>query len=114
MSVSDNVFDTKQGRLHIIDVSGLKYHRINWMPYFDQSNCVLFVASLSCYDQSLLEDPTINRMADTIVLFEQIANHVHLKRSKLIIFLNKKDLYEKKVKRVGIKQFFPEYEGFRY
>jgi GTPase SAR1 family protein len=111
MSVSDNVFETKDGKIHLIDVSGLKYHRMNWMQYFDKCHCVLFVVSLSCYDQTLIEDPTINRMADSFVLFEQIANHAQLKRSKMIIFMNKKDLYEKKVKRVSIKQFFPEYEG---
>ncbi len=67
--------------------------------------------SLSCYDQNLVEEPTVNRMADSIVLFEQIANNKQLKNSKMIIFMNKKDLYEKKVKRVNIKDYFPEYDG---
>jgi hypothetical protein len=59
----------------------------------------------------MIEDSTINRMADSIVLFEQIANHAMLKEAKIILFMNKKDVYEKKVKKIPIKGFFPEFEG---
>jgi hypothetical protein len=111
-SVSDNVFDIKPKRIHLIDVSGLKYHRFHWLKWFDNVHCVLFVVSLSCYDQMMIEDSTINRMADSIVLFEQVANHPMLKNSKIILFMNKKDVYEKKVKKIPIKGFFPEFEGF--
>jgi hypothetical protein len=89
----------------------LKHHRKSWLSYFDDVSTVLFVASLSSYDQNLFEDPTINRMVDAIVLFDQMTNHPLLKKLDFVLFLNKRDLYEKKVKAIPISKFFPEYRG---
>jgi hypothetical protein len=100
--------------VHFYDVSGLKYHRTQWISYFDQVNCILFVTSLSSYDQVLVEDPTINRMADSIVLFDQMSNHPLLKDATFILFLNKRDIYQKKVKKIPIAKFFPDYKGARF
>ncbi|KAJ3313421.1 guanine nucleotide-binding protein subunit alpha [Boothiomyces sp. JEL0838] len=48
-------------------------------------------------------------MVDSLVLFEQIVNHPLLDKPSFVLFLNKKDLYEKKIQRVDIKDYFPEY-----
>jgi hypothetical protein len=97
--------------VHFIDVSGLRHHRSSWLSYFDHSNAVVFVTSLSAYNQSLSEDSTINRMVDAIVLFEQLINNPLLMNLGFILFLNKLDLYKKKVKFVSISLTFPEYQG---
>ena len=110
-TVSDNVFQLTKNTIHIFDVSGLKHHRKLWLSYFDCVHSVLFVASLSAYDQVLVEDPTINRMSDALVLFEQMVNHSLLAKIDIILFLNKRDIYSKKVKQIPISKFFPEYQG---
>ena len=112
-TVSDTLFTVEGKGVHFIDVSGLKHHRKTWLSYFDNASTVLFVVSLSSYDQTLTEDTTINRMVDAIVLFDQMANHQLLKKIDFILFLNKKDLYEKKVRKVSIAKYFPEYQGIR-
>jgi signal recognition particle receptor subunit beta len=110
-SVSDTIFEIDGLKIHFYDVSGLKHHRKQWVPYFDNVTSILFVVALSSYDQTMAEDETVNRMADAIVLFEQIANHPLLSKPDLMIFFNKRDIYEKKVGKSWIQKYFPEYSG---
>ncbi|KAJ3335088.1 hypothetical protein HDU91_002371, partial [Kappamyces sp. JEL0680] len=50
-SISDTVFKVQSKNIHFIDVSGLKHHRKAWLSYFDDVHSILFVVSLSSYDQ---------------------------------------------------------------
>jgi hypothetical protein len=109
--VSDTVFQISGETLHVFDVSGLSHHRNGWISYFDDVNCVIFVASLSCYDQNMVEEEGVNRMVDSVVLFENMINHPLLKSTQFILFLNKKDVYEKKVQTKNIVDYFPNYKG---
>jgi hypothetical protein len=110
-AISDTVFNISGDKYHFYDVSGLKFHRTQWVSYFDKVHSVLFVTSLSCYDQMLAEDATINRMADAIVLFHQMVNHPLLKERSFVLFLNKQDIYTRKIRKIPIKKYFPEYSG---
>ncbi|KAJ3304740.1 hypothetical protein HDV03_002425 [Kappamyces sp. JEL0829] len=110
-SISDTVFTIDNQRLHIIDVSGLSYHRKQWISYFDDVRTVIFVANLASYDKMMIEDKTVNQMVDAIVLFEEIINHQLLAKKFVLLFLNKKDLYEKKIKKRSIAEYFPQYRG---
>ncbi|KAJ3256081.1 hypothetical protein HK103_005764 [Boothiomyces macroporosus] len=62
-------------------------------------------------DQTMVENETVNRMADSLVLFEQICNHPLLVKNNFVLFLNKRDLFERKVKTIPISSTFPEYDG---
>ena len=110
-NVSDNVFVINNKRLHVIDVSGLSHHRKTWIPYFDDVHCIIFIASLSSYDQTMVEEEGVNRMVDSIVLFQEMVNHKLLSQKPFILFLNKKDLFLKKIKTKHIIDFFPNYKG---
>jgi hypothetical protein len=33
-----------------------------WAPFFDDVNAIIFLAPISCFDQVLAEDPSINRL----------------------------------------------------
>jgi hypothetical protein len=63
---------------------------------------VIFVAALSEYDQVLFEDSSMNRMTEAVELFEEICNNRYFTNSSMILFLNKKDLFEEKIKTVHI------------
>ena len=110
-NISDVVFELQGKSIHFIDVSGLKGHRKKWLPYFDDVNCILFIVSLSSFDQQMVEDGSMNRMADALVLFEQVVTNPVLFRTDVILFLNKKDLFIEKTKTVSLQTFFPEYQG---
>jgi len=46
----------------IYDVGGARTQRAVWQSYFDDADAIIFLASLSAFDQTLVEDPTMNRM----------------------------------------------------
>lgn len=50
-------------------------------------------------------------MAESLVLFESIVNSKWFSKSSVILFLNKIDLFEEKLKRVSLDKYFPEYAG---
>ena len=110
-SVCDNVFNVNNGRLHVIDVSGLSHHRKSWVSFFDDVHCIIFIVSLSCYDQTMSEETGVNRMVDSIVLFQEIVNHKLLEKKQFILFLNKKDIFLKKIKTRHVIDYFPKYKG---
>jgi hypothetical protein len=56
------------------DVGGQRNERKKWIHCFDDVTAVIFVASLSEYDQVLYEDNTVNRMDEAVTLFADIAN----------------------------------------
>ena len=47
----------------------------------------------------LYEDENTNRMDEALVLFDQICNHPSFKKTSMILFLNKRDLFETKLKK---------------
>jgi GTPase SAR1 family protein len=95
------------------DVGGQRNERKKWMHCFDDVTAVIFVAALSEYDQVLFEDATANRMTEAVDLFGDICNNKVFESSSMILFLNKKDLYEEKIKQVhiGDQPAFAEFTG---
>uniref|UniRef100_A0A1Y1N2V5 Uncharacterized protein n=1 Tax=Photinus pyralis TaxID=7054 RepID=A0A1Y1N2V5_PHOPY len=57
------------------DVGGQRSQRRKWIYCFDDVRAVLFVVSLSGYDMTLLEDPSVNRLDESLNLFGQIVNN---------------------------------------
>ncbi|ETO19573.1 hypothetical protein RFI_17656 [Reticulomyxa filosa] len=76
-----------------------------------QVTAVVFVASLSSYDERLLEDENVIVMHETLNLFEEICNSRWFTKAAMILFLNKKDLFEDKIKNVKLQVCWKEYNG---
>ena len=95
------------------DVGGQRNERKKWIHCFEGVTAIIFVAALSEYDQKLFEDTSSNRMMEALTLFESICNNVFFQNASIILFLNKRDLFEKKVKNVSIKDQLPfeDYDG---
>jgi len=105
-------FTIKGTKFHIFDVGGQRNERKKWIHCFENVTAVIFVASLSCYDEHLLEDDNIIVMHETLELFEEICNSRWFLNTSFILFLNKKDLFEAKLKEgKGIGGCFGEYRG---
>ena len=66
--------------------------------------CVIFVVALSDFDLTLHEDETKNRLAEAIELFDDISTTQFLKGSALILFLNKSDLFKRKIRTTSLKE----------
>lgn len=101
-----------EGRtFHMFDVGGQRNERKKWIHCFENVTCVIFVAAISEYDQVLFEDEKVNRMTETLNLFDEICNSQWFTETSLILFLNKKDLFVEKIKKKPITLMFPEFEG---
>ena len=88
-------------KFSMYDVGGQRNERKKWIHCFENVTAVIFVAALSAYDQVLYEDENTNRMSEAINLFGQICNEQWFEKTSIILFLNKKDLFEEKILRVN-------------
>ncbi|EMD30978.1 heterotrimeric G-protein alpha subunit [Gelatoporia subvermispora B] len=86
----------------IYDVGGARSSRHAWFPYFDDINAIIFLAPISCFDEKLAEDPSVNRLQDSMLLWKAVCSSKLLKKVQLILFLNKCDLLHAKLAR-GVK-----------
>lgn len=87
----------------MFDVGGQRNERKKWIHCFDSVTAVIFVAAISEYDQVLYEDQTQNRLDEAFQLFDEIANSRWFTSTSMILFLNKRDLFEAKIKKVDIR-----------
>ncbi|KAG9350323.1 hypothetical protein JZ751_026677 [Albula glossodonta] len=104
-------FEIKNVPFKMVDVGGQRSERRRWFECFDSVTSILFLVSSSEFDQVLMEDRQTNRLMESLNIFETIVNNRVFSNVSIILFLNKTDLLEEKVKSVAIKDYFPEYEG---
>ncbi|KAI5620990.1 guanine nucleotide-binding protein G(o) subunit alpha [Silurus asotus] len=52
-----------------------------------------------------------NRMHESLMLFDSICNNKFFIDTSIILFLNKKDLFDEKIKKSPLSICFPEYTG---
>ncbi|KAK5985951.1 Guanine nucleotide-binding protein alpha-3 subunit [Trichostrongylus colubriformis] len=104
-------FKIKELDFRVFDVGGQRSERRKWIHCFDNVESIIFITAISEYDQVLFEDETTNRMIESMQLFNSICNSTWFLSTAMILFLNKKDLFMEKIKRVNITTAFPDYEG---
>lgn len=95
----------------MLDVGGQRSERRKWIHCFDAVSAVIFCVSLSEYDQMLREDESINRMMESLALFEEVCNVLWFKTVPFVLFLNKTDLFREKIKRKPLTLCFKDYSG---
>lgn len=95
----------------MFDVGGQRSERKKWIHCFEGVTAIIFCVALSGYDLVLAEDEEMNRMIESMKLFDSICNSKWFVETSIILFLNKKDLFEEKIKRSPLTICFPEYTG---
>lgn len=109
--INEYFFDLDSVTFRIVDVGGQRAERRKWIHCFDSVTSIIFLASLSEYDQVLLENQKESRMEESLALFSTIISFPGFKRASFILFLNKKDILEQKVLTSHFAHFYPEYDG---
>jgi len=104
-------FQVEQNNFTIVDVGGQRNERSKWIHQFSVVDAVLFVASLSCYDQNLFEEDDVNAMHESVRLFQVVIGNRYFRTTSMILFLNKMDLFEVKIRTKPINICFPSYDG---
>ncbi|KAF8372883.1 hypothetical protein PRIPAC_79312 [Pristionchus pacificus] len=115
----------------MFDVGGQRSERKKWIHCFEGVTAIIFCVAMSEYDKMLAEDDEMpgnfrrvnqnpsywgkyqhmNRMIESMRLFDSICNNKWFTETSIILFLNKKDLFEDKIKRSPLNIAFPEYPG---
>ncbi|XP_054709796.1 guanine nucleotide-binding protein G(o) subunit alpha-like [Uloborus diversus] len=104
-------FSFKNLNFKLFDVGGQRSERKKWIHCFEDVTAIIFCAAISEYDQVLHEDESTNRMHESLKLFDSICNNKWFSETSIILFLNKKDLFEGKINKSPLTICFPEYTG---
>lgn len=104
-------FSFKGLYFRMFDVGGQRSERKKWIHCFEGVTAIIFCVALSGYDLVLAEDEEMNRMIESMKLFESICNNKWFVETSIILFLNKKDLFEVKILQTPLTVCFPEYGG---
>ncbi|KAF8372410.1 hypothetical protein PRIPAC_78839 [Pristionchus pacificus] len=132
-SVSEINFTFEKSTIRLIDVGGQRTYRKKWIHCFDGVAAVLFVASMAAYDQTLegvdssvikpvhhndllsaepdTELNSENRMRDSAHLLAEMLRSKFLVSAAFILFLNKRDLFLKKLPLRPLREYLPKYKG---
>jgi len=113
--ISEIQFELDRTNFRVMDVGGQRSERKKWLQCFAAVTAVIFCVALNEYDEKLFEDHTVNRMTEAIQLFREVVNNKFFndprEPTSIIIFLNKSDLFEQKIKKIPLTSLFPEYQG---
>lgn len=109
--ITETNFNIGPSKFKVLDAGGQRSERRKWIHCFQDITTVLFVLAVSEYDQMLFEDERVNRMHEAIMLFDSLCNSKWFQNVPFILFLNKVDLFEQKIRLSPIKKFFPDYQG---
>jgi len=109
--IVENEFEIESNKFKMFDVGGQRNERKKWIHCFEKVTAVLFVVAISEYDQMLYEDEHTNRMTEALNLFDEICNSRWFESTSMILFLNKRDLFQVKLAKVPITVWLPDYTG---
>ncbi|XP_037106520.1 guanine nucleotide-binding protein subunit alpha-11-like [Syngnathus acus] len=109
--IHDYAFTINKITLRIVDVGGQKSERRKWIHCFENVTSLIFLASLSEYDQVLEESDTTNRMEESLALFYTTIHSPWFHTTSIILFLNKTDLLADKILTSDLKKYFPGFAG---
>ena len=131
--VTETTFQVDSQRYRVFDVVGTRSTSKKWIHTFKQCHQVIFVASLSGYDECLIEDATAvshdpilrllvvaswgksglssvqNQTQESLLLFDKILSTSSMEKSTITLLFTKMDLFEHKVKNQSIRDWFPDY-----
>lgn len=108
--IIEYLFDLDHIRFRMVDVGGQRSERRKWIHCFENVTSIIFLVALSEYDQVLFESEE-NRMEESKALFRTIIQYQWFTHSSIILFLNKKDVFEDKILYSHLMDYFPEYNG---
>jgi len=109
--ITETTFQVGELTYRLFDVGGQRSERKKWIHCFENVTALVFLVSLSEYDQMLYEDESVNRMQEALTLFDSICNSRWFVKTSIILFLNKIDLFAEKLPNSPLGDYFPDYMG---
>lgn len=94
------------------DVGGTRSERRKWPHEYLDVNSVIFTLDVSCYDQVLVEDAGINRMAEQLAVWGSLVQSKCFATTNFIVLFTKTDKVTlSKLQASPFKPLFPDYAG---
>lgn len=109
--ITETRFEIGQLIYRMVDVGGQRSERKKWIHCFEDVTAIIFMVAISEYDQALFEDETVNRMSESLMLFQSICDMDWFKNTSIILFMNKTDIFKNKIKSIPLQHYFPKYRG---
>jgi guanine nucleotide-binding protein G(i) subunit alpha len=97
--------------IRMCDVGGQRSERKKWIHQFENVTGIIFSVDLSCYNQQLLEEPSQNRLMESLVLFDSVVNSPWFMRTSIILYFWNVALFKQKIARDPLDKYFPDYRG---
>jgi len=110
--VKETHFTVNKADFVMIDVGGQRREREKWLPFFHDATAVIWLVALNEFDMFLEEEHKINRLDESLTLFSKVSRNDWLKEVPFILFLNKADLFEEKIKSQPLSTFYSDYNDF--
>ncbi|KAL0569347.1 guanine nucleotide-binding protein subunit alpha [Marasmius crinis-equi] len=107
----EETFQINKRKYNVWDCGGQRSERRKWLNMFKEVRVVVFVVSLIEYDGVLTEAPEVNRMQESLTLFESICNSRWFAESRIVLAFNKLDALERRLRRSPLEIYFPDYKG---
>jgi len=95
----------------LVDVGGQVMERKKWPRVFENVTHLIFVSSLADFDELMFEDGKTIRLLDALDLFEATVNSQAFIDKPVILFLNKEDVFRRKIQKKNLLDFFQDYDG---
>jgi GTPase SAR1 family protein len=93
----------------VIDPAGMRSEQRKWIYHYPEAKGVVFVVSINEYNQTMYEDEKVNRMHESLEVWERIVHLEELKNKPVILIFNKYDLFKQKITQIDLNVCFPEY-----
>ena len=93
-------------------MGGIRSERRKWIHSFKAvGDAIIFLVSLSEYDQMMYGDQNITRLDESIALLETVMEWFEY--SSFILFLNKMDIFKQKIMYSDshLSKYYPDFDG---
>ncbi|XP_076043285.1 G protein alpha s subunit [Oratosquilla oratoria] len=115
LGIYETRFQVDKVNFHMFDVGGQRDERRKWIQCFNDVTAIIFVTACSSYNMVLREDPSQNRLKESLELFKSIWNNRWLRTISVILFLNKQDLLAEKIKanKSKLEDYFSDFARYQ-
>ncbi|KAF2365429.1 Guanine nucleotide binding protein (G-protein) alpha subunit [Trinorchestia longiramus] len=115
LGIFETRFQVDKVNFHMFDVGGQRDERRKWIQCFNDVTAIIFVTACSSYNMVLREDPSQNRLRESLDLFRSIWNNRWLRTISVILFLNKQDLLAEKItaNKSKLEDYFPDFARYQ-
>jgi len=104
--VQEVQFTSKGTEVVLVDVGGQRSERRKWLHCLDDVVAIIYMSAMDDYDSMLEEDGATNRLQESLELFSTVTSSTYFQDKGWILFLNKRDLFEEKIKTKPLNKFF--------